>query len=115
MGDLDGDGDADLVVRQGATLLLVPGTGRAALGTPVALPRTWGGYDLVSGMGDVTNDGFPDLVARVAKTQLTYVYPGDGRGGLGMRFGPFTGLEGVDFLSAAGPVDRLDVQRPRRR
>lgn len=104
VGDLDGDGDADLVVRQGANLLLVPGTGRAALGTPVALPRTWGGYDLVSGMGDLTNDGFPDLVARVGKTQLTYVYPGDGQGGLGMRFGPFTGLQGVDFLAAAGPV-----------
>jgi hypothetical protein len=103
-GDLNGDGRADLVVRKGDSLLLVPGTGRVALGTPTALPRTWGGYDLVAGMGDVTNDGLPDLVARVARTRLTYVYPGDGKGGLGTRFGPFDQFQDVDFLAGAGPV-----------
>ena len=103
-GDFNGDGKADLVVRKGDALLLVPGTGRASLGTPVALPRTWGGYDLIAGMGDVTNDGAPDLVARVAKTKLAYVYPGDGKGGLGMRFGPFPTFQKVNYLANGGRV-----------
>jgi hypothetical protein len=99
--DFDGDGNADLLVRKGDKVLLVPGTGRAALGAPVALPRTWSGYDVVTGMGDVTNDGHPDVVARVRKSQQTFVYPGDGKGGIGTRLGPFATFKGVDFLTTA--------------
>ena len=100
-GDLDGDGHPDLLVRDGSTLSLVRGTGRAQVGELVQLPRSWGGYDVVTGMGDVTNDGVPDVVARVRKNQRTFVFPGDGRGGLGVRLGPFDGLAGADSVSAA--------------
>ncbi len=103
-GDFDGDGNADLLVRDGGRLLLVPGTGRAALGTPVPLPRSWAAYDLVTGLGDVTNDGSPDLVARVRSDHRVYIYPGDGHGGLTQRFGPFPGLGRVNFLGVGGPV-----------
>jgi len=100
-GDLDGDGLADLLVRQGAALSLLRGTGTAKAGPVSALPLSWGAYDVVTGMGDVTNDGTPDVVVRVRKSRRTFVVPGDGRGGFGRRLGPFDVLPGGDFLSAA--------------
>jgi hypothetical protein len=116
-GDFDGDGTADLLARDGGRLLLVPGTGRAGVGAPVMLPRSWAGYDLVSAAGDVTTDGVADLVTRVRSDGRVYVYPGDGHGGLGQRVGPFTGLGKMNFLAVAGPVtgsgpDDLVARRP---
>jgi hypothetical protein len=106
IGDFDGDGHPDLAARAGKTLYLFPGTGRAALGKRRALPYGWERFDLIRGIGDVTNDGRPDIIARLRKSQVTYVYPGNGRGGFGQRFGGFTRFANVDFLAAAGRVDR---------
>lgn len=99
-GDLDGDGNVDLLLRQGTTLSLLQGTGVGKADTVVPLPRRWGAYDVVTGMGDVTNDGVPDVVARDRETRQTFVFPGDGLGGFGTRLGPFTGLPGAAFVSA---------------
>ena len=105
--DFDGDGQTDLVARSGSTLYLVPGraAGRApALGTPVALPGSWDGYDVVSGRGDVTGDRLPDLLARNAEDGSTFVYPGDGAGGWGHRVGGWGRFAGIEWLSISGQM-----------
>jgi hypothetical protein len=105
--DFDGDGLADLVARSGATLYLVPGrTGSKArgLGTPVPLPGSWDGYDIVSGRGDVTGDRLPDLLVRRVEDRLTYVYPGDGDGGWSRRVGGWGRFRGAEWLSIAGQM-----------
>jgi hypothetical protein len=103
-GDLTGDGHPDLLARSGSTLLLFPVTAAGRLKAPVRLSRSWGSYDVIAGLGDVTNDGRADLVVRKRASGLVYVYPGNGRGGVSARYGPFSGFRGVDFLAAAGQV-----------
>ncbi len=104
VGDLDGDGHADLVARGGGgRLYLVPGQARG-LGTPVALPGTWGRFSLISGAGDLTNDGKADLLVKAASTRLVYVYPGDGAGRFTSALGPFPQFKGLNYLAAAGSL-----------
>ncbi len=105
VGDMTGDGKNDLLTRDGGNRLwLVPGAGTRSIGAPVRLPHLWGSFDLVAGMGDVTNDGKPDIVARKRKSGLTYLYPGDGRGGITHPYGPFTQFKNTDFLASAGQL-----------
>ena len=105
VADLTGDGKSDLLARDGSgNLWLVPGRTSRSLGTAVALPSKWGSYDLISGMGDVTNDGRPDFIARKRASGLSFIYPGDGHGGFGHRYGPFSTFKDVDFLASAGQL-----------
>ncbi len=104
-GDLDRDGNPDLLARdRGGRLWLVPGNGKGQLRERVALPGRWSRFDVVAGFGDVTNDGRPDIVARSRTSQRTFFYPGNGQGGIGRRLGPFPDFRGVDFLSSPGQV-----------
>jgi hypothetical protein len=103
-GDLVGDARTDLLARDPANRLWAfPGRARG-LGEPVALPYRWGSYDLVAGLGDVTNDGRADLVARKRGSGLVYLYPGDGDGGFGHRYGGFRGFEKANFLAGVGQL-----------
>ncbi len=104
-GDLDRDGHLDLLARDKAgKLWLVAGTGTGSLAGRTTLPGRWGGRDLVAGFGDVTLDGVPDVVARSRDSRQTYLYPGDGRGGLGPRLGPFSRFRSLRFLASPGQV-----------
>ncbi|MFH9968897.1 FG-GAP repeat domain-containing protein [Streptomyces mirabilis] len=77
-GDLTGDSKADVFARdsQGA-LWLYPGTGSATkpLGARIQVGTGWGAYNALVGIGDLTGDGKPDLVAR-DKTGTLWLYPG---------------------------------------
>ena len=44
------------------------------------------------------------MVARSRATKQTWVYPGNGAGGLGPRVGPFTGFSGVRPAALPGQV-----------
>ncbi len=103
-GDLTGDGRGDLLARSGRTLYLVPGR-RTSLGARVALPGRWDGFSVIAGGHDLTKDGKPDILVRTrGGAKLAYVYPGDGKGGLGPRLGPFAQLAGVEYVAAAGQL-----------
>lgn len=103
IGDFTRDGHPDVVARSGRRLFLVPGTA-TGIGTPAPLAGRWDGYDLISGLGDLTNDRRPDLVARSRDTKLTYIFPGNGRGGFAHRYGPFENFKTATFLAANGQL-----------
>jgi hypothetical protein len=82
-GDLTGDDVPDLLARSRATgaLWLFPRTaplyGRAGWGRPIRVSTGWRGFSLLTGPGDLTRDGRPDLLARAADGTLR-LFPGTG-------------------------------------
>ncbi|MFD3945011.1 FG-GAP-like repeat-containing protein [Streptomyces sp. NPDC058579] len=64
-GDMNSDGRADLVARDTAgKLWLYPGNGRGAFGARKLIGTGgWNGVRELAGLGDLTGDGRPDLVA----------------------------------------------------
>ncbi len=93
-GDVDSDGLADLLARDGAGhLWLYRGTGTAKLGERVKVPGRWSKLDTITGFGDFTSDGKADLFVR-KPNQAGYLMPGRGNGTFGHRLGPITRLKG---------------------
>ena len=81
-----------------------PAPRRAGSRPRSGLPGAWGGYDVLAGLGDLTNDGKADLVARKRDSGATFLYPGDGAGHLTARYGAFTSMAGMRFLVGAGSM-----------
>ncbi|MCX4983265.1 FG-GAP-like repeat-containing protein [Streptomyces sp. NBC_00572] len=90
-GDMNSDRKADLVARDTAgKLWLYPGNGRGWFGTRTLIGSGgWNAHKELAGLGDITGDGRPDLVAHVSGAPFgwdgyTYllVYPGTGDGRL---------------------------------
>ncbi|WP_236653500.1 N-acetylmuramoyl-L-alanine amidase [Streptacidiphilus melanogenes] len=80
VGDVTGDGHADLVVRNASGVLyLYQGTGNAAapFKPAVHVGSGWQVFNAIVGVGDVTGDGHADLVVRNASGVL-YLYQGTG-------------------------------------
>jgi len=109
-GDLNGDGRADLVVKQGGQLLFLAGFFGGSFNdpAPIATGTNWSGMTVV-GITDVTGDGVPDLIARTDKTGVVWMYPGAGDGTFGtattrVRIG--SGLSAADYplLETKGDV-----------
>ncbi|MCB5169033.1 FG-GAP-like repeat-containing protein [Streptomyces bambusae] len=83
-GDLNGDRRSDLVARDTTgRLWLYPGNGKAAFGARKLIGTGgWNGLTELTGAGDVTGDGRPDLVAHHRKDNTLRVYPGAAGGAL---------------------------------
>ncbi|EMY36031.1 heme peroxidase, partial [Arthrobacter crystallopoietes BAB-32] len=86
--DFTGDGDADVVARDGeGRLWLYPGDGTGGLETRTLMGRSgWNAMSAITSTGDFNGDDKADLIAkdRVGTGQL-WLYPGDGAGGLDRR------------------------------
>jgi len=79
-GDMTGDGHADLLARDTAgRLWLYRGTGNAAApyAARIQVGSGWQGYTRILGVGDMTVDGHPDILATDKAGQLWY-YAGTG-------------------------------------
>ncbi|MFG2776008.1 FG-GAP-like repeat-containing protein [Streptomyces sp. NPDC048350] len=88
-GDMNSDGKADLVARDTAgRLWLYPGNSRGAFSTRTMIGTGgWNAHKELLGIGDVTGDGHPDVVAHTTQPNdyghpWLKVYPGTGTGTL---------------------------------
>ncbi|MFE1905972.1 FG-GAP-like repeat-containing protein [Streptomyces gardneri] len=85
VGDMNGDGRADLYAREASTgkLWLYPGK-PGALGSRVLVGGGWNGMTMLIGNGDWSGDGKADLIATQVESRMLYLYEGTGTGRLGV-------------------------------
>ncbi|MEE6296780.1 N-acetylmuramoyl-L-alanine amidase [Georgenia wangjunii] len=104
VGDWDGDGAGDLVVRKAnGDLMLHPGTGRGGFAASGArIGSGWQVFDTVLGAGDWFGDGTPGILAYDEGSGKVWLYPGTGTGGFGRRIEVGDGLDGYDAVVNAG-------------
>lgn len=102
-GDLTGDGDPDLLaIDDAGKLLLYPGLGDGKLGDPKTIGTGgWAGASIAH-RGDMTGDGYEDVVTRIG-TDLR-VYPNKGDGTLGAPTAIRTGLPADAQVVAMGDM-----------
>jgi hypothetical protein len=102
--DVTGDGVGDLLVQDGGTVEVRPGTSKGTFGAAVATTDAFKGHDLLTAAGDLNGDGNNDLVARWPATGRLDAYYGRGNGTFRVhRFG--TAWGGYTALVGAGDVD----------
>ena len=82
-GDWDRDGHGDIVTRDSTSgaLYLRRGDGRGHFGRPVSIGTGFGSVSLLAAVGDMTGDGYPDLMGQPAGGAIR-IYPGNGTLGL---------------------------------
>ncbi|MDQ0909152.1 hypothetical protein QFZ22_005137 [Streptomyces canus] len=99
-GDLNGDGIGDLLAQDPSnTLYRYDGTGQGAFKARAKLFTSWGGsYNVIVGVGDITDDGRADLISRDTGGTL-WRNSGDGKGSFGARTKIATGFSGYKVLS----------------
>jgi len=83
VGDWDRDGYGDVVTRQSGTgnLVLWRGDGHGHLQRAGVLARGFGSVARLAAVGDMTGDGYPDLLGQPHKGVMM-IYPGRGLPGL---------------------------------
>ncbi|MFJ9931463.1 FG-GAP-like repeat-containing protein [Streptomyces misionensis] len=95
-GDMNSDKRADLVARDTAgKLWLYPGDGKGAFAARKLIGTGgWNAFTELAGLGDVTGDGRPDLVAHAPGQAALRLYPGTGAASGGLKAPKtFAGLE----------------------
>lgn len=99
MGDFDGDGQNDAAIIWGnGDFVLYPSKNQGtAFKRAYRIGTYWQSFmDVHTGV-DFDVDGYPDVIAR-AKDGLLWLYPGNGRGGLGERRRIGSGWRGFDSI-----------------
>jgi hypothetical protein len=118
VGDFTGDGHPDLMGRKAdGSLWLYTGSGGSALtsSTQIGSASEWAGMTAIQGVGDMTGDGRPDVIARDSVGTL-WLYPNNGTS---TSFGPrvqlgapgawssFTGFLGAGDWNLDGKADLI--------
>jgi len=99
-GDITGDGKADLLAQDTSNnVYRYNGKGDGTFAARVKVLSNWGGsYNAVVGVGDITDDGRPDLVSRDTSGKV-WRNSGDGKGSFGPRVQIASGWSGYKVLS----------------
>lgn len=82
-GDWNGDGHGDVITRSGKTGMtyLYRGNGSGRFSAPVMMSSTrFGRVRLLAAVGDITGDGYPDLIGQ-PRGRGMWVFPGNGVAG----------------------------------
>lgn len=111
-GDVSGDGRPDLIARNSSTgtVYLYKGTSDGKLTARVKLYDNWKGYKKIVGVGDITGDGRPDLLAQDTANTL-WRYNGKGDGTFAARVKVFANWGG-SYNVVVGIGDITDDGRP---
>ncbi|WP_193604529.1 N-acetylmuramoyl-L-alanine amidase [Nocardioides dongkuii] len=102
-GDWDRDGFGDVVMRKrNGNLLVRPGNGAGQFGKATRIGTGFGGVKLLAAVGDMTGDGWPDLMGQVGGVMR--IYPGRGAQALGSSYVAHAKIKGAR-LSGIGRWD----------
>ncbi len=84
VGDWNRDGHGDIITREAAGDLLVmrPGLGNGRFGRGQSLGAGWKSLTQLTAVGDVTGDGYPDLMGKTASGPMT-IFPSAKSGAIG--------------------------------
>ena len=109
VGDWDRDGYGDVVTRQSGTgnLVLWRGDGHGHLQRAGVLAQGFGSVARLAAVGDMTGDGFPDLLGQPRKGVMM-IYPGRGLPGLRKAYPAYGSITGRE------PDRRRALERRRR-
>ena len=112
-GDWDRDGHSDMITRRTDTgsLYYRPGIGNGTFGEAVEIGGGFGSVGLLAAVGDMTGDGFPDLMGQPAGGDMR-IYPGRGARGLAPSYVAHSRVPGsqqvpVGLWDADGAPDSL--------
>ena len=104
-GDWDRDGFGDIVYRTSRGVLkLRRGNGKGGFPSTVRLAGGFGSVNLLAAVGDMTGDGWPDLMGQPG-TGAMRIYPGKGLAGLQPSYVAYSRIEAGRQV----PVGRWDT------
>ena len=113
VGDWNGDGFADVLTRQASTgtMLLRAGDGKGGFAAPLVASKGWGSVSLIAAVGDITGDGYPDLMGQPSGGAMR-IYPGNGSTGFRSSFPAHGSISsttqvGVGLWNGDGAPDSL--------
>ena len=106
-GDWDRDGHTDLITRRKSDgrLSLRLGLGNGSFKPVQFLADGFAGVKLLSAVGDMTGDGYPDLMGQPNKGRPMMIYPGRGAAGIGAPYVAYSRIRGSKQISV-GRWDR---------
>lgn len=99
VGDWDRDGYGDIVTRNAGTgaLELRRGNGKGRFVAPVTIGVGFASVGMLAAVGDMTGDGYPDLMGQPAGSTMR-IYPGRGRSGLGGGMVAYPAIRAVNQI-----------------
>ncbi|MDO9456868.1 FG-GAP-like repeat-containing protein [Nocardioides sp.] len=98
-GDWNRDGKTDLISRRTSTgtLYLRPGLGNGKFGEAIELATGFGKVGLLAAVGDMTGDGWPDLMGQPSGGAMR-IYPGRGAKGLAASYVAYSAVPGTQQI-----------------
>ncbi len=104
-GDWDRDGHGDIVTRDRTSgrLYLRRGDSRGHFGSPISIGTGFGRVSLLAAVGDMTGDGYPDLMGQPSGGAIR-IYPGNGLQGLKPSYVAHSRIDAGDQV----PIGRWD-------